>query len=105
MGEICTTCGLPRELCVCESIAKETQAIVVSNEKKKFGKVYTVVRGIDTKEIDLKDLTKKLKNELACGGTLKEGVIELQGDHRSRVRDILMRLGFPSETIEVRNNP
>lgn len=102
MGEICTTCGLPKELCVCESIAKETQAIIVRNEKKKFGKNYTLVQGIDTKEIDLKDLTKKLKNELACGGTLKEGVIELQGEHKIKVRDILIRLGFPPETIQVR---
>jgi translation initiation factor 1 len=43
MSEICTTCGLPKELCVCETIAKEAQKIVVTTTKKKFGKVYTVI--------------------------------------------------------------
>lgn len=100
---ICNTCGLPNELCVCESIAKESQQITIMAVKKKFGKKNTVVEGIDTKQIDIKDLTKKLKNMLACGGTSKDGKVELQGDHRLKVRDELIKLGFPPETIEVRN--
>jgi translation initiation factor 1 len=76
MGEICIKCGLPKELCVCETIAKETQKISVYIDKKKFGKTYTVVEGIDQKEINIKDLMKKLKNRLACGGTAKAGKIE-----------------------------
>jgi translation initiation factor 1 len=61
MSEICSTCGLPKELCVCETIAKESQEITLSLESKRFGKKYTIVEGIDQKEIDLNDLTKKLK--------------------------------------------
>ncbi len=97
---MCNTCGLPTELCVCESIAKESQQITIAVVKKKFGKVNTVVEGIDTKQIDLKELTKKLKNMLACGGTSKEGRIELQGEHKQRVREELLKLGFPPETIQ-----
>jgi translation initiation factor 1 len=100
---ICNTCGLPKELCVCESIAKESQQIIIKTVKKKFGKKNTVVEGIDTKQIDIKDLTKKLKNMLACGGTSKDNKVELQGDHRFKVRDEMIKLGFPPETIEVRN--
>lgn len=100
MSEICTTCGLPKELCVCESIAKETQKIKVYQEKKKFNKVYTIIEGIDEKEIDLKEIAKKLKTKLACGGTVKNGRIELQGDHKQRVRDFLIQIGFSQETIE-----
>ena len=62
MSEICTTCGLPKELCVFETIAKENQLIEVRAEKRKFGKQYTVSTGIDTKEIDIEQLGKKLKN-------------------------------------------
>ncbi len=102
MSEICTTCGLPKELCVCESIAKETQKIIVKTENKKFGKKYTIITGIDTKQINLKELTKKLKSEFACGGTSKEGQIELQGDHKQKVKKILVNMGFPPETIEIR---
>lgn len=102
MSEICPTCGLPKELCVCESIAKETQKIEVAVEKRKFGKVYTVVTGIDEKEINMKELMKKLKSKLACGGTAKEGKIELQGEHKGKVRDLLLESGFAPETIVVK---
>lgn len=101
MSDICVTCGLPKELCVCETIAKESQKIIVKVEKRKFGKKYTMIDGIDSKEIDVKDLVKKLKAQLACGGTAKGGRIELQGDHKQHVRDILQKLGFSPETIVV----
>src|SRR3989344_1084645 len=90
MSEICPVCGLVKELCVCETIAKESQKILVYIEKKKFNKNYTIVDGIDKKEIDLKDLAKKLKSELACGGTIKDGKIELQGEHKIKVKKILI---------------
>ncbi len=101
MSEICVVCGLPKELCVCESIAKESQEIKISIVKKKFGKSNTLVEGIDTKQIDLKELAKKLKSVFACGGTTKEGKIELQGDHKYKFKDELVRIGFPEETINV----
>jgi len=102
MSEICQTCGLPKELCVCEIIAKESQKIKVYLEKRKFGKKYTVIEGIEQKEIDLKDLIKQLKNKFACGGTVKEGKIDLQGDHKQRVKPFLISIGFLPESIEVK---
>jgi len=102
MSEICSTCGLPKELCVCETIAKENQVIEIYLEKRKFGKQYTVVTGIDTKEIDMDQLVKNLKNKLACGGTAKGGKIELQGRHRQKVKQALIKLGFAPETIVVK---
>ena len=101
MSEICTKCGLPKELCVCETIAKESQKIIVKTAKKKFNKVSTIVEGIDEKEINLKELAKKLKGQFACGGTAKEGRIELQGDHKQKVKEILIESGFAQETIEI----
>ena len=76
MSEICPVCGLPKDLCVCETIAKETQKVNIGSVRKKFGKIYTTIEGIDTKEIDIKELTKKLKTKFACGGTAKKGKIE-----------------------------
>jgi len=70
--------------------------------KKKFGKVYTVIEGINSNEIDLKDVTKKLKNKFACGGTSKDGYIELQGNHTKHIKDELVTLGFAPETIELK---
>ncbi len=102
MSEICSTCGLPKELCVCETIAKESQRIVVFIDQKKFKREYTIVEGIDEKSIDLKELIKKLKNALACGGTIKEGRIELQGDHRKKMRQALVNAGFAPEMIDIK---
>lgn len=102
---ICSTCGLPKELCVCETIAMESQRIEIYLEKKKFNKFATVIAGIDTKEIKLIDVAKTLKNELATGGTAKEGKIELLGNHikseidKHKVRKILEGLGFAPNTI------
>ncbi|MCP3681141.1 MAG: stress response translation initiation inhibitor YciH [bacterium] len=102
MSEICSTCGLPKDLCVCETIAKESQRIKIFKEKKKFGKMSTIVEGLDGKELDLKEISKKLKNELACGGTVKEGKIELQGAHSTKVKKSLIQMGFAADTIDVK---
>ncbi len=102
MSEICTVCGLPKELCACETIAKESQKIIVKTEKKKFGKNYTIITGLDEKEINMKDLAKKLKTEFACGGTVKEKKIELQGNHKQKVKHFLVKMGFAPEAIDVK---
>ena len=102
MSEICPKCGLVKELCVCETIAKESQLINIFLERKKFRKFSTIIEGIDQKEIDIKDLAKKLKEQFACGGTVKEGNIELQGDHKNKIKDILIKMGFSPDTIEVK---
>ena len=102
MSEICMKCGLPKELCVCETIAKETQNIIVTTERKRFGKIHTIITGIDEAEINMKDLAKKLKAKLACGGTAKDGMIDLQGNHKTKIKQILVQLGFSPETIKIR---
>ena len=96
---------MPKELCVCQEIAREQQRISVYSMKRKFGKIVTIVEGIDEKQLDLKDLTKQLKSKLACGGTAKGGAIELQGDHRARVKGILVEIGFSPEMIDMKRIP
>ena len=97
--EICPKCGLPKQACVCEGIVKGSQKIKVTTDKKRYGKLVTIVSGFD-RGIDIKKLTKTLKNELACGGTCKDGVIELQGDHLKKIKSILVLDGFDSDSIE-----
>jgi len=57
-----------------------------------------VISGFD-KGVDIKKLSKDLKNEFACGGTSKNGIIELQGDHRKNIKEMLVKLGFEEESI------
>ena len=102
MSDIDPITGLPKELSVWESIAKEDQRITIQAIQRKFGKQITVITGFDAKNINIKDIAKKLKSKLACGGTVKENRIELQGDHRNKAKEELVKLGFARETIEVR---
>ena len=94
MAGICSTCGLPEELCMCEQIAKEQQQIKILTDTRRYGKLVTVVEGINSSDIDMEDLARKLKTRCAAGGTYKDGKIELQGDHKKKVKEVLEELGF-----------
>lgn len=97
--DICPKCGLPFQACVCEDIAKTEQKIQVRTEKKKFGKLATIIAGFQG--VDLKAVAKGLKQELACGGTVKENTVELQGDHTKNAKKALAKLGFPEDTVDI----
>ncbi len=99
---MCKVCGLPKELCVCQEIAREQQRINVYSIKRKYGKIMTIIEGIDEKQLDIKELTKSLKSKLACGGTSKEGHIELQGNHKTRAKEVLVEMGFSPDMIDTR---
>ncbi|HDM35917.1 MAG TPA: stress response translation initiation inhibitor YciH [Candidatus Syntrophoarchaeum butanivorans] len=98
---VCEKCGLPQDLCVCEEILKETQRVKVSKTKRRFNKWMTIIEGIDERDIDLKNLSRELKAECACGGTVKKGRIELQGDQQERVKEYLERKGYTIELREI----
>jgi len=102
MSDTCLTCGLPKDLCVCESIARQDQRIEIKLEKRKFGKPATVIAGLDPKVIDLKDLLKKLKSKMACGGTVRGNTVELQGNHLSRMKEALASLGFEAGSVHIK---
>ncbi len=93
-----TKIGLPSEASVFEEIAKGEQKIKVYTVSRRYGKISTLVSGFD-KSIDIKSVAKTLKEKLACGGTVKDGVIELQGNHKKQVVPILVNLGFPESSI------
>lgn len=101
--EICPTCGLPKELCACEEISKEEQEITLKVERKRYGKEMTVVEGFG-EDIDLENLARDLKKKLACGGTYKkkEGRVELQGNHKRKVKEMLKKMNYTEDQINVR---
>lgn len=94
---VCPKCGLPLEACICKELSKTKQKIKIERVKRRFGKIVTIVSGI---EDDTKEIAKKLKEELACGGTVKNNIIELQGEHAKKVREKLIALGFNEENID-----
>jgi translation initiation factor 1 len=72
----------------------EKQIARLAVEKRKKGKVVTVVRGLPADENDLPALLSQLKAACGAGGTVKDDVLEIQGDHLDRVRGLLADLGY-----------
>ncbi|HNK63180.1 MAG TPA: hypothetical protein PKL78_13860 [Anaerolineales bacterium] len=61
------------------------------------GKVVSVVKNLILTEEDMKVLAKRLKQECGTGGTVKDGVIEIQGEHRQRMAEVLQKLGYKTK--------
>lgn len=101
MAEICSTCGLPKSICVCGTLSREQQRVKIKLELRKWNKPTTVIEGLNGTKKDLQEIASKLKATLACGGVVKDGQILLQGDHRNRAKDALLEMGLSDENIEV----
>jgi translation initiation factor 1 len=77
------------------SLPPQEQTIYLHRESKgRGGKTVTLVRGLVLSDDDLKSLAKQLKQACGTGGTLKDGVVEIQGEHREKISAVLRELGY-----------
>jgi translation initiation factor 1 len=93
-GQLVAECDcppIPRELV---RIPPEKQTARLRVEKRAKGKLVTVVANLDPDGSDLPALATQLKTRCGTGGTVKDGLIELQGDHRPAVASALASLGY-----------
>ena len=98
-GRICPGCGWPAHDCKCSKTADQpVPARIVAKlrmEKKgRAGKTVTVVDGLPRNGAFLKDLCQELKRACGTGGAVVDATIELQGDLRARVREVLLKKGL-----------
>ncbi len=98
-GRLCPGCGKAHGRCGCKAERKRqvrADGIVrLSLETKgRKGKGVTVVTGLPLADEDLKQLAKRLKQQCGSGGTVKEGVVEIQGDHRQPLLLELQKQGY-----------
>ena len=78
-----------------ESLPPQQQTVYLHRESSgRAGKAVTLVKKLILSEEALKALAKKLKQECGTGGTVKDGVIEIQGEHREKIVDVLQKLGY-----------
>lgn len=99
-GRMCPKCSKSVTACLCRQQSKSTPSgdgvVRVGRQTKgRKGKGVTLVTGVPLSPDELKDLAKELKQKCGTGGTLKEGVIEIQGDHRDTLIDLLKAKGWP----------
>lgn len=99
INKICPTCHLPKSICTCGARSKESQHIKIAIQRKKFKKFVTTVSGFITIE-EGKEIEKFLKKKLACGGTLKNNVVEIQGSQKDKVKQLLVEKGYLQEFID-----
>jgi len=99
-GRICPGCGWPARDCTCsqragtESVPTRLVVKLRMEKKGRGGKTVTVVDGLPRNAAFLKDLSQDLKRACGTGGAVQEGAVELQGDLRERVRELLLNKGF-----------
>ena len=95
----CDRCGALESDCRCPPppaarIPTADQTAKLSVEKRKKGKIVTVIRGLPLMGNDLPALLSQLKSQCGAGGTLQEDCLEIQGDHLERIRMALSELGY-----------
>lgn len=86
---------------VLEELDRSEARLTVRVESRRWGKPVTILQGLPKAGPALADLAHGLKERLATGGTTKDGLIVLQGDHRARIRAELVKMGFPNDHIQV----
>jgi translation initiation factor 1 len=97
-GDLCPNCRRPVRECVCPKgapgAAKPTQVRVGREVKGRAGKGVTTVTGLPLSVSDIEALAAKLKKRCGSGGTVRERVIEIQGDHRDVIVALLIEMGW-----------
>jgi translation initiation factor 1 len=97
-GAICPGCGKPAAQCACSKskpVPKTDGIVRISRQTKgRKGKGVSCVTGLPLSPEKLEDLAKQLKQRCGAGGTVKDGVIEIQGDHRELLALELTKLGY-----------
>lgn len=99
LGRVCPRCGWPEKGCQCAKVAPDTipDRIVARLRIEKAGrrgKTVTVVDGLPRNLDFLKKTVKELKSACGCGGAAKESSVEVQGDHREKIRELLRAKGW-----------
>lgn len=100
MGKIFPQDDLMREIISWDVIEKEdVQQIKVYATKKRFRKLVTVIEGLNKDK--LTETAKELKRKLACGGSVKDGAVVLQGKHLDKIKKLLVDMDYPPQSIVV----
>lgn len=105
-GRLCPSCSKPKTKCECwakqaQTIDRSGDGIVrVSRETKgRKGKGVTVITGLQLTKADLKTLAKELKKKCGTGGTVADHNIEIQGDMRDKLVDLLSKKGYTVKRV------
>ena len=100
-GKTCPDCRAPIDNCCCEDTSEQERLAALDGIVRirretsgRKGKGVTTISGLPLAQAELKTLAKTLKQRCGTGGAVKEGVVEIQGDHRETLCDALTSMGY-----------
>lgn len=100
-GRLCPGCGEELSACFCDELAEKERLASLDGVVRirretagRKGKGVITISGVPLAEKELKGLLKKLKQRCGTGGALKDGILEIQGDHRDTIKQVLEAEGF-----------
>ena len=96
-GTMCPGCNKPAGQCICkkkQTLPKDGIVRLMRETKGRKGKGVTLINGVPLDTASLKKLAKSLKQKCGSGGSIKNGIIEIQGDHRDVLEKELTALGY-----------
>jgi translation initiation factor 1 len=93
---------LPKDLCVCSDLSADEQVITISNDTRKWGKIVTLITFEGDFDANLEDILKSAKKKLGSGGTIRDNSVELRGDHRFKLKSLLVNLGYDEDKIFIK---
>lgn len=100
-GDLCPNCGEAKNACLCAELADQQRLssldgiVRIRRETSgRKGKGVSTITGVALPQVELKELLKRLKKSCGTGGSLSNGVIEIQGDHREKIKALLEKEGY-----------
>lgn len=102
LGRLCSKCGQPILDCICniQAYTHGDGVVRVQRESKgRKGKTVTLIRGVPLDNEALRYLLSELKRQCGAGGTVKDGVMEIQGDHRDKLFEELKKRGYKVKIV------
>ena len=87
---------------MCSDLSADEQVITIFNETRKWGKIVTLIRFEGNFDANLQEILKSAKKKLGSGGVVRDNSVELRGDHRFKLKGLLVNLGYDEDKIFIR---
>jgi len=89
---------------VCSDLSADEQVITISNDRRKWGKIVTLITFEGNFDANLQEILKSAKKKLGSGGVVRANSVELRGDHRFKLKGLLVNLGYDEEKIFIKES-
>ena len=87
---------------MCSDLSADEQVITISNDTRKWGKIVTLITFEGDFDANLEEILKSAKKKLGSGGVVRDNSVEVRGDHRFKLKGLLVNLGYDEDKIFIK---